>query len=222
MAGEGPDRGIHQAVHRGRTSSSEADVEAVRKEADEIVTEAVEFADASPEPPLDSLYDHLYVGSETLPGWYAVDERTPDAHPGEEERDASKRAQELAEKGAGLRRPGAGRAVGAPRRGRRRGRDRGALVKASGTGREAEERAVAVMRMREALNAAMREEMQRDENVFVLGEDVGVFQGAFKVTEGLLDEFGEKRVRDTPISENTIVGVGVGAAMTGLRPSSRS
>jgi pyruvate dehydrogenase E1 component beta subunit len=54
--------------------------------------------------------------------------------------------------------------------------------------------------------------------VFVLGADVGVFQGAFKVTEGLLDEFGERRVRDTPISENTIVGVGVGSAMAGLRP----
>jgi pyruvate dehydrogenase E1 component beta subunit len=72
--------------------------------------------------------------------------------------------------------------------------------------------------MREALNQAMREEMQRDENVLVMGEDVAVFQGAFKVTEGLLEEFGERRVRDTPISENTIVGVGVGAAMTGLRP----
>jgi pyruvate/2-oxoglutarate/acetoin dehydrogenase E1 component len=77
---------------------------------------------------------------------------------------------------------------------------------------------MATMRMREALNAALREEMQRDESVFVMGEDVGVFQGAFKVTEGLLDEFGEKRVRDTPISENTIVGAGVGAAMAGLRP----
>jgi pyruvate dehydrogenase E1 component beta subunit len=77
---------------------------------------------------------------------------------------------------------------------------------------------VPTMRMREALNSALREEMQRDESVFIMGEDVGVFQGAFKVTEGLLDEFGEKRVRDTPISENTIVGAGVGAAMAGLRP----
>ena len=51
-----------------------------------------------------------------------------------------------------------------------------------------------------------------------MGEDIGVFQGAFKVTAGLLEEFGEKRVRDTPISENTIVGMGVGAAMSGLRP----
>jgi pyruvate dehydrogenase E1 component beta subunit len=77
---------------------------------------------------------------------------------------------------------------------------------------------MATMRMREALRDAMAEEMRRDENVFLMGEDVGVFQGAFKVSEGLLDEFGEKRVRDTPISENTIVGTGVGAAMGGLRP----
>jgi pyruvate dehydrogenase E1 component beta subunit len=77
---------------------------------------------------------------------------------------------------------------------------------------------MAVMRMREALRDAMAEEMRRDEDVFVMGEDVAVFQGSFKVTEGLLDEFGERRVRDTPISENSIVGVGVGAAMGGLRP----
>jgi len=74
------------------------------------------------------------------------------------------------------------------------------------------------MRYREALGAALREELRRDEKVIVMGEDIGVFGGAFKVTEGLLEEFGEQRIRDTPISENTIVGVGVGAAMTGLRP----
>ena len=74
------------------------------------------------------------------------------------------------------------------------------------------------MRYREALNAALREEMTRDEHVVLMGEDIGVFGGAFKVTDGLLEEFGERRVRDTPISENTIVGIGVGAAMTGLRP----
>jgi pyruvate dehydrogenase E1 component beta subunit len=74
------------------------------------------------------------------------------------------------------------------------------------------------LRMREALRDAMAEEMRRDENVFVMGEDVGVFQGSFKVTEGLLDEFGERRVRDMPISENSIVGMGVGAAMGGIRP----
>jgi pyruvate dehydrogenase E1 component beta subunit len=77
---------------------------------------------------------------------------------------------------------------------------------------------MAVMRMREALRDAMAEEMRGDEDVLVMGEDVAVFQGSFKVTEGLLDEFGEKRVRDMPISENSIVGMGVGAAMGGLRP----
>jgi pyruvate dehydrogenase E1 component beta subunit len=74
------------------------------------------------------------------------------------------------------------------------------------------------LRYREALNQALREELTRDESVFLMGEDIGVFNGAYKVTAGLLDEFGEKRVRDTPISENTIVGMGVGAAMLGLRP----
>jgi pyruvate dehydrogenase E1 component beta subunit len=77
---------------------------------------------------------------------------------------------------------------------------------------------MAEMRYREALGAALREELRRDERVMLMGEDIGVFGGAFKVTDGLLEEFGERRIRDTPISENTIVGVGVGAAMTGLRP----
>jgi len=77
---------------------------------------------------------------------------------------------------------------------------------------------MAELRYREALGAALREELRRDERVMLMGEDIGVFGGAFKVTAGLLEEFGERRVRDTPISENTIVGVGVGAAMTGLRP----
>jgi pyruvate dehydrogenase E1 component beta subunit len=77
---------------------------------------------------------------------------------------------------------------------------------------------MAVVRYREALNQALREEMARDERVFLMGEDIGVFNGAFKVTSGLLEQFGERRVRDTPISENTIVGMGVGSAMLGLRP----
>jgi pyruvate dehydrogenase E1 component beta subunit len=74
------------------------------------------------------------------------------------------------------------------------------------------------LRYRDALKLALQEEMRRDERVLLIGEDIGVFGGAFKVTAGLLEEFGERRVRDTPISENTIVGVGVGAAMVGLRP----
>ncbi len=71
---------------------------------------------------------------------------------------------------------------------------------------------------REALRDALIEEMDQDPDVFVMGEEVGVFQGAYKVTEGLLERFGEKRVIDTPIAEEGFVGLGAGAAMTGLRP----
>jgi pyruvate dehydrogenase E1 component beta subunit len=74
------------------------------------------------------------------------------------------------------------------------------------------------LRYREAVGQALAEEMERDESVFVMGQDIGVFQGSFKVTQGLLERFGEKRVRDTPISENSMVGSAVGAAMAGLRP----
>src|ERR1043165_9844994 len=77
---------------------------------------------------------------------------------------------------------------------------------------------MAVMTMREALNQALREELQRDENVFLMGEEVAAYQGAYKVSKGLLDEFGGKRVIDTPITELGFAGLGVGAAMVGLRP----
>lgn len=72
--------------------------------------------------------------------------------------------------------------------------------------------------MREAIRRALMEEMRRDENVFVMGEEVAKWQGTHRVTRGFLEEFGEKRVRDTPISEMAIGGVAVGAAMAGLRP----
>jgi pyruvate dehydrogenase E1 component beta subunit len=71
---------------------------------------------------------------------------------------------------------------------------------------------------RDALNAALREEMHRDDRVFIMGEEVAVYQGAYKVSKGLLQEFGEMRVVDTPITELGFAGVGVGAAMVGLRP----
>ncbi len=74
------------------------------------------------------------------------------------------------------------------------------------------------MTYRDALNLALKEEMRRDSTVVTWGEDVALYEGSFKVTRGLLAEFGEERVLDTPISENTIVGVAVGAAMGGLRP----
>jgi pyruvate dehydrogenase E1 component beta subunit len=77
---------------------------------------------------------------------------------------------------------------------------------------------MAVMTYRDALNLALKEEMRRDPSVVLWGEDVALYEGSFKVTRGLLTEFGEERVKDTPISENTIVGVAIGAAMGGLRP----
>jgi pyruvate dehydrogenase E1 component beta subunit len=74
------------------------------------------------------------------------------------------------------------------------------------------------MRTREALNLALKEEMQLDDSVILMGEDIAVFGGAFKVTHGLLDQFGPQRVIDTPISENSIMGISIGAAMAGLKP----
>ena len=75
-----------------------------------------------------------------------------------------------------------------------------------------------VMTYREALRLALREELARDERVFVMGEEVGLFDGSYKVTAGLLEAFGPDRIRDTPISEEGFVGAGVGAAMLGERP----
>lgn len=75
-----------------------------------------------------------------------------------------------------------------------------------------------VMRYAEALNAALREEMQRDPRVWLFGEDIGTYGGVFKVTKGLMEEFGAERVRDTPISEQTLAAMAIGAAMTGTRP----
>ena len=77
---------------------------------------------------------------------------------------------------------------------------------------------MAEMTMRDALNQALREELARDEAVFLMGEEVAEYQGAYKVTRGLLDEFGPKRIIDTPITELGFAGLGVGAAMAGLRP----
>lgn len=80
------------------------------------------------------------------------------------------------------------------------------------------ESTLAVVTYRQALHDTLREEMLRDEDVFLIGEEIGVFEGSYKITAGLLKEFGEKRVRDTPIAEEGFVGAAVGAAMLGLRP----
>jgi pyruvate dehydrogenase E1 component beta subunit len=75
-----------------------------------------------------------------------------------------------------------------------------------------------VMTYRQALHDTLRDEMERDEDVFLMGEEIGVFEGSYKITAGLLKEFGPKRVRDTPIAEEGFVGAAIGAAMLGLRP----
>ena len=72
--------------------------------------------------------------------------------------------------------------------------------------------------VREALRDAMSEEMRLDDNVFIMGEEVAEYQGAYKVTQGMLDEFGDKRVLDTPITEHGFAGIGVGAAFANLKP----
>ena len=79
---------------------------------------------------------------------------------------------------------------------------------------------MAVITMRDALNQALHEELARDQNVFLMGEEVAEYDGAYKVTRGLLAEFGPKRIIDTPITELGFAGLGVGAAMAGLRPIS--
>src|SRR6478609_7524178 len=71
---------------------------------------------------------------------------------------------------------------------------------------------------REAMNEALAEEMEKDDRIFLMGEEVGHYDGAYKVSKGLMKRFGEKRVIDTPIAEGGFVGVGIGAAMAGLRP----
>jgi len=80
------------------------------------------------------------------------------------------------------------------------------------------EKETKLMSVRDAIIMAMSEEMRLDENVFLMGEDVGIFGGDFGTSVGMLEEFGKERVRDTPISENAISGAAIGAAMTGLRP----
>jgi len=74
------------------------------------------------------------------------------------------------------------------------------------------------LQFREAIRAAMVEEMERDEDIFLMGEEVAEYNGAYKVSQGMLDQFGSERVIDTPISELGFAGLGIGAAMNGLRP----
>ncbi len=220
VAAAGPDRDLRASLCRGRRARRARGGRRSRDKAEEEVLAAVEFAEASPEPELDTLYENLYVLDSGRPGT-----RSTSAAPSRT--GASARTSRCPRPPASWPRPAPptpgsrrrrGRtppATATPRRVQSRTSRRRRGARRSGRGGRG---LMATLRMREALRDAMAEEMRRDEGVFVMGEDVGVFQGAFKVTEGLLEEFGERRVRDTPISENTIVGAGVGAAMGGLRP----
>ena len=77
---------------------------------------------------------------------------------------------------------------------------------------------MAQLQIREALRRAMSEEMRRDDSIFLMGEEVAYYNGAYKVSQGMLEEFGNDRVIDTPISEGGFAGLGIGAAMVGMRP----
>ena len=187
MAAEGPDRGLRRPARRRGRDRRGRDRGDPRARPSGPVMEAVEFADNSPEPPLESLYDHLYVVGDQVPGWYAVDERTPEPHRGEEEREAAEqRARREARRGAA--RPTPGSRTARPPAGRP-GEDEltptataaDALEDGMRRGRGA---TVAVMRMREALRDAMAEEMRRDESVFVMGEDVGRLPGRLQGHRG--------------------------------------
>ena len=125
------------------------------KKAKETALASVKFAEESPEPPLEELYDYTYVA----------------------------RSSKLSR---------AGSSIEAPQ--------------------------MSEITYRQALNEALAEELERDPNVFLMGEEVAQYNGAYKVSQGLLDRFGAKRIIDTPISENGFAGMGVGAAMVGLRP----
>ena len=231
VAGERPDRDLRQALRRGGRARR---ARGRRRSATRPMRRSRRRSSSpTPRPSRRStrLYENLYVldsprlvrGRRAQPGAAPRRARGRHARGGARAGRGGRRLRRAAgraasEPGRARRRPGGNRARGrpAPRRGRGREDPRRRESKAEEAG------LMATLRMREALRDAMAEEMRRDESVFVMGEDVGVFQGAFKVTEGLLDEFGERRVRDTPISENTIVGAGVGAAMGGLRPDRRA
>ena len=197
-----PPRGRGRA--RRRDERAALDAEAVAR-----VDAAVAFADASPFPPPESLYDDVYVLGGQVRGWWSLDERSPDPHRGEDERD---RAVERRHGGGPRTRIGRavrGRRDPAPDQ-RRRRRPGGPL-------------SVAVLRYREALNQALREELRaRRATSSSWARTSASSTAPSRSPPACWRSSARQRVRDTPISENTIVGMGVGAAMTGLRPGRRA
>ena len=154
----------------------EGEAEKIDEAAVKRIDEAVAFADSSTFPPPESLYDHVYVLGDQVKGWYSVDERSAGVHQGEDERELAEAERGPTDAYDEAVEQAAREDVGSRRR--RRGAGRGRRRRGGGRG------LMAVVRYREALNQALREEMQRDESVFLMGEDIGVFNGAFKVTAG--------------------------------------
>ena len=175
---------------------TQADLDAIDKDVLAQMDDAVAFTEQSPDPPAESLYEDVYV-------------RSPYIHLKTAEKDPAWRAaireDRVPEKLPPWTPPAPPAEAPAARPRKRPPRREGQV-------------AMALITMREALNQALKEEMTRDPNVFILGEEVGAYQGAYKITQGLLAQFGEWRVRDTPIAEEAIAGVAVGAAFIGLRP----
>src|SRR5438132_4804159 len=175
--------------------AAEDDFKTLEQEVKKVIDEAVDFAETSPVPPVETLAEDIYTGEEV--GAHGTN--GPSRRAGCNRRPG----------GAGAR--GTGRIPG----------DEWPVSAGQGragcNGRPGWAGAM-TLTYREALNQALREEMRRDEKVFLIGEDVAYYQGAFKVSKGFLEEFGSRRVVDTPITELGFTGLAVGAAMAGLRP----
>lgn len=176
--------------------ATEQELEAIERQARERIDRATDFAQKSPFPPVEEVLENIYVPKDPLE-W-------------EEEKKAEKewlaRIRPIEDEIRRLAREGRSPKAAMPKLPKE-------LVQ------ELEQRyGVPIRSYSEALQAAHREEMERDERVFVMGEDIGLYGGAYAATRGLFQQFGARRVIDTPISELAIAGIGVGAAMRGMRP----
>jgi len=178
--------------------ATEQEMDAIAQKAKEVIDIAAEFALNSPFPPVEELTKYIYVPEDSAKQaeWCAAEQTLRNRiRPIEEE--LRQMAREAADKSI-----------------------KGALPKLNREQAQELERkyGVPIRFYNEALNTATREEMERDPRVFVMGEDIGLYGGAYAVTRGLLEQLGHERIIDTPISELAIAGIGAGAAMRGMRP----
>jgi 2-oxoisovalerate dehydrogenase E1 component len=178
--------------------ATEQELDAIAQRGKETIDHAAEFAMNSPFPPVEELTEYIYVPEDVDIKSEALEsERTLHAKIRPIENEIRQMARETANKSA-----------------------KGTMPKLNREQAQELERkhGVPIKLYNEALNAATREEMERDPRVFVMGEDIGLYGGAYAVTRGLFERFGHERIIDTPISELAIAGIGAGAAMRGMRP----